>query len=1469
MRQKKRLIGLLMASLIVSALGIGGVRAGPVAPAEPVTSTLTITLEAGDYTLHEGSDGQTHIQMDEDFGFFGAPGEPQLPGRTFLIALPPGAQVTDVRFETPHAVELPGHYRIAPVGPAMFDPGDAERATARWEANRERAYASDEPYPAQTGEYLGQGQWRRYTYARVAFQPFSYQPLSGVLRFHPTLLVAIEYRLPEPESPAWREVERLRDDHVLDDLIAPHLVNFDQARTWYGDFAATPLTTANSLYDYVIVVEDETMAAALAPFKTWKESLGHTVKIVTLDWIHSNYSGVDVAEEVWNFLHDKYPDSEWGIRYVMLVGDLQVIPTRRVYYADTGWGFRSDHFFAKLSGGATSEDVWNSDGDVRWGELDDDEMTVEPDVLVGRIPLNDATEVGIAVQAMITFEQDDGTWKHSGLMAAGYATIHSATSKRDGAVLMEYIREHLLDPNGWTYTRIYEQSGLGTSTYTGTVDYDTSPANVVTAWNGSNHGLAVLFDHGGPGGLSGHVWAHDWDNDGNTKNDNGEVVWSDLFRLSDVSSLTTTHPSLVELLGCNTLMLVTPPWPIPDETMADPGGYTGNVGGEMLARGAAAGVVGFSSPGPASSAGWSTPDHGEIYSVAYYFTENLIQNHYTLGRSLYEAKIRYTNKFWNNNYQPFHWSFHLFGDPSMILEGYDDSAKGSNKTIHTGPVYAYGTDNGDNGDMYVAVSTRPGTEDGEIKVYKSTDHGETWNPWATVGHGEPIHAVDVIVGQCEGEEWSSDYVHVFFTDTAGGVIDARIDMTTTVRSDVTIASEGAGKNLPLISAARDYPTMPMPSAFNLYVTWEVDSGTSHQVKVARSTVNGGTGTWGSQFTYEDYQQPHVDAGPSNRVYLVAVADAFPNDVHVKRSTDRGASWGNWTNLTSGDDANYHGAPVVASSTDAAIPTVWVAYNYYETVTYGGADLRFAYSKDGGSSWTKNQILSAEQGFDELMPDMVGYRTGASRWMNIAYHHSQSARTNVVWRWISGSTPGNWWAPRVVNDHDTHPAMGPQVIYSPGAPATGSGVVYPGDGSPVTNLYFAAPWLTSTGSGTASPQVILSNPQKPGFLVDNAPFHTPGDPAGNDPLTQAGKNPVSSRAGGPPKLTRLQAASQTGLPAWAFTGQVGEAFRVAGLARHPGGSLFAAATTSEVNEANTGTVFRSDNGGETWEPVPALPLAWWLDSILITDAGTLLVGGMMYDLEDPDAVAQGVIYRSTDMGEHWSVVVERTDTATVHTLLQRANGDIVAGAGPGGIILLSPDDGEHWEPLPTPPSAEHVYALLETGEGVLYAGGKRTGGRGVVYRFTGDTWEETGALDNAAAVYTLLEDSSQVLYAGGRYTDDTGRVFRSLDGGQNWETSEPLGGSQAVRALLEGAAGKVYAGVDMGPGKFTAYAYVSEDGGDTWQDAGYLFMADAVYDFLPTPDGAVYAASGDTYGVIFRAELWEQQVYLPLVMRNFQ
>lgn len=1426
----------LMAAALASA---GLIRQAKIVT-RPELQVFRITLRAGNYEIAKDRQGRAHIQMQADYGTAALAGEPELPGRTFFIALPPGARVESVHFDVPQVRRLPGSFQIAPVPPVIYGPQDSGRAWARWEERRREVYSSDAVFPAEAALYLGQTQWRRYTCAQVALQPFSYQPRDGILSFYPEVEVTIEYLRSEAGSDAGHEAERLRHDRVLDDLISRQVVNFDQALGWYESTERNP-PLETSLYDYVIIVQNDTIAAAMAPLKTWKETLGHHVQVTTLATIHSQYSGVDAAEEVWNFLHDKYPSSQWGIRYVLIVGDLRILVNRRLYYSNPPgeWGLPSDHFFAKLSGGSTSAQVWNRDGDLRWGEIDADEMSVVPDVLVGRLPLNTTTEIANAVQAMVAFEQNTDSWKHRALLAGGYNDISSSGKKTDNAVPLEYIRNNLLIPNGWSATRIYEQSGLGTSTYSPAPDYDTSQANVVAALNAEDHGIALLTDHGDSSGLSGHIWHHDTANTGTV--DPGEWVWSDLFLMSDVASLTNTHTPIFELIGCATLALTTAPWPLTTMDSAGnpmtPGGFTTNTGTALLAAGRAAGVVGFDSPVPYSSY-WASPANtsGE-QTLAVYFNENLVQNRYTLGWSLYEAKIRYKSNFYKaGSYQPIPWSFELFGDPAMILEGYDRSALGTNKIVHTGAVYSYGTDNDDNGDMYVAASTRPIDQDGQIKVYKSSDHGSTWQLWSTVNHSAGIRALDVLVSRWKQDEFGSSTLHVFFTDTAGLVNDMRIALANpATQSRVVVFSEGAGVNLSHLGAARD--PMAMPSALYLYLTWSVPQGDSHLVRVGRSAVDGVA--WDIVYSSGGYSQPKIDAGPDQRVYLAAVADGYPNDVHVNRSLDRGNSWGLWTNLSTGDSAVYHAVPVPAASTDSAFPTVWVAYNSYEQVVLGGTDVRYAFSTDGGTRWTTNRILSAEKKVDELMPDMVGHRSGASRWMNVAYDYSRASQNNILWRWGTGSVPGSWWAPRLMNDYPTQVAIGPQVIYSPGVAGTGSGVVYPGTGSPIANLYFAAPWLTAAH-----------------FPARSVSRSTAPRAAGAASKNGAGESDV------PKKEAQTDQNSLSAWPAWDALGSAGAAFRVAALARRADGVLFAAATTRQVNEANTAAVFRSSDGGATWQPSAPLPQGWWLEDLLLTSQGSLLAGGLKCE---GIGQCRGAVYRSADAGDHWNIAGEWQGTSAIQVLLQRTAGELIAAGGPGGAMFRSSDDGQHWLGFPAPPGGEEVRALWESPAQVLFAAGRQAGAHGFVSRFSSGSWSAATTLPGVSAI-NAMTGSGNLLVAGGAGEAGTAMAFRSTNGGDGWSPLPAPARGRAIRSLLQTPLGQVIAGVEMGEGLFTSYVFYLAPGSDLWQEAGFLYKADTVYDLLPASQDRIYAATGDTYGSIQNSRLPVPILYIPMIHR---
>ena len=277
-------------------------------------------------------------------------------------------------------------------------------------------------------------------------------------------------------------------------------------------------------------------------------------------------------------------------------------------------------------------------------------------------------------------------------------------------------------------------------------------------------------------------------------------------------------------------------------------------------------------------------------------------------------------------------------------------------------------------------------------------------------------------------------------------------------------AERAGR----ISIARD--PVAMPSTFRIYVAWEVSSSSGTRVKFAISGSNGKD--WSDPTVFSNRTSPSIDAGPNGRVYLVAQHPDGTRNVLVNRSEDRGQSWKGWNNLTGSDGASNHAMPVIAASTDPAVPTVWVAYQRVEAFSNGPEymSVRMAYSKDGGLNWVRERILSSEPGLTETNPHMASYRSGPNRWMNIVYRRTTATAENPVWRWASGYSPMNWSAMRPMGTAKTYGGIGPQVVYSPGASQPGSGVIHAISGPSGDELRFSAPWLKPNVSRVYLPLV---------------------------------------------------------------------------------------------------------------------------------------------------------------------------------------------------------------------------------------------------------------------------------------------------------------------------------------------------------------------------------------------------------------
>ncbi len=123
-------------------------------------------------------------------------------------------------------------------------------------------------------------------------------------------------------------------------------------------------------------------------------------------------------------------------------------------------------------------------------------------------------------------------------------------------------------------------------------------------------------------------------------------------------------------------------------------------------------------------------------------------------------------------------------------------------------------------------------------------------------------------------------------------------------------------------------------------------------------------------------------------------------------------------------------------------------------------------------------------------------------------------------------------------------------------------------------------------------------------------------------------------------------------------------------------------------AESGVVFRSDNGGETFEPItlPYKGSIW--GGIALADRSLLLWG------------MGGTVLRSTDDGRTWTVVATGTDQSLAGGA-QLADGSIVI-AGLNGVTLASRDGGASFQPSVRADRASTA-AVLATAHGHVLLG----------------------------------------------------------------------------------------------------------------------------------------------------------------------
>lgn len=629
---------------------------------------VTMTLHAGDYRILESTEGQ-RIEM-RGFGHMAVPGRPFLPVERFLIALPPGARAKSVEILGANAVSLPGQYRIQPY-PCIMPLLDAprvhehvERMRSEWQAEYDSIYLKDEAYPRRVAWLAGSGGLRKYSYAAVAFCPFTYYPRSGRLEYHSDVTVTVTYTLPAPGSAEEHHVRCLLHDTVADEKASEVFSNYSHIAGLYEPDAEQP-PTLQEKYDYIIITTSYLESAVNASgFITWKAALGYNVRTVLItDTEITSQPGADLAEQIRNFLRAYY--GTWGIEYVLIVGNYATVPMR-ICYPDSAFhvynpsdpglvapGTPTDYYYADLSFADAAS--WDLDGDGYPGEYSQDSPDFMAEVSVGRIPVNSAARITYALDKTVLFEQDTGTWKTNALHAAAILFFenqnYSGYPFVDGATVIDSIEVGLM--GGWTVSRMSEQSGLVTSLFAWP---PISEAAFNDAWRNGQFAVVNWSGHGWSNGAYRTVWEWD-DGDGVPESGNGEMQSYPFIHVS-TSSLDDDYPSVVFAISCNV-------------GYPDPNPY-GNCGIDLLTLpgwGASVGMV--SSARPAAVSGDWKNYPGGTEQICYEFNRYLIAEGRKVGDALYEGKYYATSIYgWDLIYEYMNlYNFNLFGDPALDIRG--------------------------------------------------------------------------------------------------------------------------------------------------------------------------------------------------------------------------------------------------------------------------------------------------------------------------------------------------------------------------------------------------------------------------------------------------------------------------------------------------------------------------------------------------------------------------------------------------------------------------------------------------------------------------------------------------------------------------------------------------------------------------------------------------------------------------------
>jgi len=379
----------------------------------------------------------------------GNPSEPYLPTRGAYILIPYGEKIREITVTLGEKVYLGSNINIKSVG--ELAPSSIISSSYLPTTNKV-IYGSTYPSPEKLFTQIGTYSFRGYNILVLKLHPVQYVPSTGELFYYRDMDVCVETAEDATVNSLFRGLNQDKIE-VMRKVDNPAAIN-----TY-----PTALNSSQLDNDYdLLIITRARLKDGFIPLKAAHDAEGiHTI-IKTLSDI-----GSTTPEEIRDYIKEAY--TNWGIGYVLLGGDDNVIPSRDLWVqtrqgqAGVSTTMPSDLYYACLDG------TFNYDDDDRWGEptdgLNGGDVDLMAEVFVGRASVSNIIEVNNFVKKTTSYmstSPDDNYLKN--VLMVGQHKAKFEAAKWGGNFLDELLDEC----SSGNYTTI----GIPSNKYSITTLYD-------------------------------------------------------------------------------------------------------------------------------------------------------------------------------------------------------------------------------------------------------------------------------------------------------------------------------------------------------------------------------------------------------------------------------------------------------------------------------------------------------------------------------------------------------------------------------------------------------------------------------------------------------------------------------------------------------------------------------------------------------------------------------------------------------------------------------------------------------------------------------------------------------------------------------------------------------------------------------------------------------------------------------------